>query len=140
MGTRGPIPERSDERIRRNKPEIPIEKLPVIGEVEIPELGLRDPDPIVVELYDAMKESGQKKYFEPTDWHYARLTLRLLDQELKQPKFSAVKLQALNAMLSNLLVTEGDRRRVQIEIERQKADDNNVIDATEAFGDWMRTG
>ncbi len=133
----GPIPNRSDERVRRNKPEIPIEKIDIIGEVEIPDLGLRDPDPLVEDMYEAMKQAGQKKYFEPTDWQYARLALRLLDQELKKPTFSAVKLQALNQMFANLLLTEGDRRRVRIEIERQKSAEGNVIDAADAFRDWM---
>lgn len=136
----GPIPERSEDRIRRNKPEIPIEKIEIIGDVGIPELGLVDPDPMVVDIYESMKDAGQKRYFEPTDWQYARLTMRLLDQELKKSTFSAVKLQALNQMMSNLLMTEGDRRRVRIEIERQKSESNNVVHAEDLFREWVSKG
>src|SRR5690554_1755318 len=45
MGTRGPIPKRSEQRIRRNKDEgSAVEKITAIGRVEAPPLDFDDPD------------------------------------------------------------------------------------------------
>ena len=123
MGTRGPIGKRDEERIRRNIPENPTETISVIGNVEIPELGdishLGETHPIVVEMYDAMRNSASVKFFEPTDWVYARLTLHTLNAELIYAKHNgkpvgAMKLTAITQMLSALLLTEGYRRRARI--------------------------
>ena len=142
MGTRGPIGKRDEERIRRNIPENPTETISVIGNVEIPELGdishLGETHPIVVEMYDAMRNSASVKFFEPTDWVYARLTLHTLNAELIYAKHNgkpvgAMKLTAITSMLSALLLTEGDRRRARIEIERapQDAAGGRVLDVTD---------
>lgn len=121
--TRGPIPQRSDDTIRRNVGE-PIDKVSAIGTVVAPELGLGLTHFLVQDLYDSMKESAQAKYFEPSDWQFARLTLDQLNKELLYGSgaIGAMKLSAINQMLTSLLLTEGDRRRVRIEIERQTGD------------------
>ena len=58
-GYTGPIPNRSDQRVRRNEPDTPIEKVTAIGPVPVPPLGIPDAHPFVTELYDAMKKSAQ---------------------------------------------------------------------------------
>lgn len=142
MGARGPIPKRDDERIRRNIPENPTETIQVIGTVQIPDLGdvshLGETHPIVEELYQSIKDSAAVKYYEPTDWVYAKLTLHTLNAELIAAKHSgrpigAMKLTALTGMLSALLLTEGDRRRARLEIERAPADaaGGRVLDVTD---------
>jgi len=94
--------------------------------VEIPELGdishLGETHPLIEEMYESMKQSASVKFFEPTDWQFARLTLYTLNQELIAAQHNgkpvgAMKLTAINQMLSALLLTEGDRRRARIEIE-----------------------
>jgi len=115
----GPVPKRSEERIRRNAEVIPIEKLAAAGLVIAPALALDDPHPMVVNFYDSLKESAQAKYYEPSDWEYARYVMYFINKLLRQgEKPSAVMFAAINTALSNLLVTEGDRRRVRIEVER----------------------
>jgi len=114
----GPVPKRSDERIRRNKPDVPIEKLEVPGTVEIPELGIENPHPFVEEFYNSLKESAQSRYYEPSDWQYARWLCFAMDDYIKGRKPSAVMFQSINSALSDLLITEGERRRVRLEIER----------------------
>ena len=114
----GPIPKRSEERIRRNKVEVPVEKVVAEGEVIIPELNLRDCHPIVWDLYDAMKASAQSKFFEPSDWQYARLQLHLLNRELTKAYASAQMIGIINAALGELLVSEGIRRRLRLETSR----------------------
>ena len=126
----GPVPKRSDERIRRNK--VDIEKVTAIGVVPVPELGLVDPHPMVSDMYRSLRQSAQSRYFEPSDWEFARFTMVFMDNLLKQGRPSSLMLQQVNAMLSSLLVTEGDRRRVRMEIERNKQG-GDVIDVAEMF-------
>ncbi|SHX57027.1 Uncharacterised protein [Mycobacteroides abscessus subsp. abscessus] len=130
-GSRGPIPKRDDERVRRNKPDVPTEKVSAIGVVPVPDLsiGIEDPDPFVVAFYESIRQSAQSRFYEPSDWFTVILMLRALNEELnavyvkgdmageKRP-IGVMKLQVLNQMMSNLLITEGDRRRVRMEIER----------------------
>ncbi|MEI6001146.1 hypothetical protein H3V53_29405 [Paraburkholderia bengalensis] len=144
MGTRGPIGKRDEERVRRNTPENPTETISMIGTVEIPELGdmsyMGETHPLIEEMYDAIKQSAAVKFYEPTDWQFARLALYTLNQELIAAKhqgkpIGAMKLTAINQMLSALLLTEGDRRRVRLEIERAPADPTGgkVVDVTDVL-------
>lgn len=134
MGGIGPVPKRSDERIRRNKPDRPIEKVSVLGAVGIPDLGLDEPHNVTADLYQALLDSAQSKYFEPSDWAYARFCLHFADKLLKQARPSGQVLATVHSMLSDLLVSEGSRRRFRIEIERadpEHADD--VMDIATLF-------
>ena len=149
-GTRGPIGKRDEERIRRNIPENPTETVQVIGTVIIPELGdvsyQGETHPLITEMYEAMKESAAVKFFEPTDWQFARLALYTLNQELIASQHygkpvGAMKLTAINQMLSALLLTEGDRRRARLEIERVgNAQDGKVVDVTDMLRQRLAAG
>lgn len=130
--TRGQVPKRSSERIRRNK-ENEVEQIPTIAEaIQAPDLGLEDPHPMISDFYESLKESGQAQYYEPSDWQFARFTLYFADQLIKSSKPSSVMLTAINSALSNLLVTEGDRRRVRMEVEREQAQ-AEVYDVADLF-------
>ena len=130
--TRGPVPKRSSERIRRNKPDVPIDKITAIGPVEVPQLGLVDPHPVISQLWSGMVASAQARYFEPTDWAFARLTLYFTDCQVKAGKVNGQVLATVHSMLSDLLVTEGSRRKVRVEVEREQAEDN-VVDIASLF-------
>lgn len=136
MGVRGPIPERSDQIVRRNKPDTPIEKITTIGPVGIPDLNMPNAHPLVIDLYESMKVSAQKQFFEPSDWQVARLAMHVIHDMLQgkgeDKRISPMMLASVNSMLSTLLVTEGDRRRVRIEVERNQAE-GVVIDVAEMF-------
>ncbi|WP_109556969.1 phage terminase small subunit [Mycobacteroides abscessus] len=147
IGTRGPIPKREDQRVRRNEQEIPTEKVVAIGKVPVPDLGLENPHPFVVEFYESIRQSAQSNYYEPSDWQFARLTMYALNEELnavyqsgdnkgKKKPLGVMKLQVLNQMMSTLLLTEGDRRRVRMEIERNPgptADGGKVLTMADHF-------
>lgn len=127
----GAMPKRSEERIRRNKDVVPVEKVNVVGSVEVPELGLEDPHSMIVDFYESLAESGQARYYEPSDWQFARFTMHFADKLIKSGKPSSQMLASINTMLTALLVSEGDRRRVRMEVERQEATQeiaNNVSD------------
>ncbi|AZS08208.1 hypothetical protein PBI_IRONMAN_5 [Mycobacterium phage IronMan] len=150
-GTRGPIGKRDEERVRRNTPENPTETVVVHGAVVIPEMGdlshLGETHPLVTEMYESIKKSAAVKYYEPTDWQFARLALYTLNQELIAAKhmgkpIGAMKLTAINQMLSALLLTEGDRRRVRLEIERNPGPDTGgkVLDVTDMLKQRLAAG
>ena len=131
----GRIPKRDEERIRRNKPDVPTTKIPTVGEFKIPALGIANAHPLVRDLYNSMKKSGQSQYMEPSDWEYARITMYALNDLLTSPSgIGAMKLQAVNQMMSSLLLTEGDRRRARMEVERVKeVKEDNVVNVSDLF-------
>lgn len=140
MGERGPIPKRSDQRVRRNQEEGPIDKITAIGAVSVPDLDLEALTPLPVHplcqsLYDSLKESAQSRYYEPSDWQTARLAMLTLNQQLNREKgVSAVMLATIVQILSSLMVTEGDRRRLRLEIERNTdAPDATVTQISDAY-------
>lgn len=142
MGKRGPIPERSEQRVRRNKTGedgIATEKITAIGQVGVPELGLSDPHPLISDFYESLKASAQSQYYEESDWQFARITCHFLDQQIKAGRPSAQMYAAVNTALSNLLVSEGDRRRVRLEIERETKT-GQVVDVAEFFRERMASG
>ena len=140
MGSRGPIPKRDEERVRRNLPDAPTATVTAIGSVKIPEMGdlshQGETHHLVEDLYESMKKSATAQFYEATDWAFARITLYALNQELIAAQHNgkpvgAMKLTAIHQMLSALMLTEGDRRRARIEIERAPSDNwATVLDVT----------
>ena len=136
----GPIPKRSDQRIRRNKPDVPIEKVNVIGSVDVPDLGIPDPHPIVLDLYLSLRDSAQARFYEPSDWEFARFTFHFADYLLKSPRPSGQLLSTVQSMLSELLLTEGARRRVRLEVERSQSGGGDVLDVADMFRQRLSQG
>lgn len=133
----GPAPKRSDERVRRNEPTVETQKINVAEliqrEIVIPKA---DPEwhPTARYVYDSLAQSAQCVYYEPTDWAIAHLMADQLSQQLRpqvvaydETKGQLVKavrpmkgtdLAAFTKIWTNLLMTEVDRRRGGVEIER----------------------
>ncbi len=151
VGVRGPIGKRDEERVRRNIPEDPTKTIQMPGIVEIPELGDMSYDgethPLITDMYESIKKSAAVKYYEATDWQFARLALYTLNQELIASRqygkpVGAMKLTAINQMLSALLLTEGDRRRARLEIERAPSESSGgkVLDVTDMLRQRLASG
>jgi hypothetical protein len=137
----GPVPKRSDVRRRRNKADEP-QKAPS-GVVAQPG-ACPEPDPawhpIAAGWFIALGESGQAVFYEPSDWATARLIAESMSRDL-QPQVVGViqdgkdaglvvkeviplkgaSLTAYLRAMSVLLVTEGDRRRMRLELQRGEA-------------------
>lgn len=124
MGERGPVPKRSEERRRRNKDGGEVERVEVSGGVEPPEFR-DDLHPLAAELRDVLAASGQARFFEPSDWWLAKLMAEVVDDYL-QGRRSATKAAEIRALATELLMSEGQRRRMRLEFER---DDVKVEDA-----------
>lgn len=130
-------PKRSEERQRRNRPVVPTSKLDV-SDIIRAEVVMPDPDenwhPIARRWYEALAESAQCVYYEPSDWAVAFTMAESLSRDLN-PRFAGINedtgkpmmvkqplngasINAYGKIFASLLLTEGDRRRLQIEITR----------------------
>lgn len=128
MGLRGPIGKNPEQRVRRNKETDEVTVIKPGAQVEIPDLDVDPADvvegemhPIARDLYNSLKYSGQNSQYQASDWQVARYVCHLLSGVLHSGRPSAQMVAAVNTLLSNLLLTEGDRRRVKLEIEREGA-------------------
>lgn len=92
------------------------------GSVAVPGLALDDVHPIAAGMYKSLTESGQARYFEPSDWQRARLMCEMVSRLLNAGKLSAMLYTAIQQDMNSLLFTEGERRKVRMEIERGSAD------------------
>lgn len=165
----GPVPKKDKERRRRNKgPEdsgslssIPAEVVNVddllVGEVEIPEPDA-DWHPIARQVYEAQKKSGQVIWMEPSDWSMLYLICESISRDLNPQvvgiteegdvvkDYIPLKGASLSSYLKSfeaLLMAEGGRRRLRIELERQKridaaAEGGDVVDIVQRRADAFK--
>lgn len=154
MGTRGPAPKRSDQRRRRNAPERPVKK--VTGEQRGGGANGRPPvngkwHPVAKRWYQSLGESRQSVFYEPSDWALAYLLAESISRELvPQPVFDdtgkevakvarppkGASLAAWLKGMSALLVAEGDRRRLQIELELPPGADDEEAGRVSSLDAW----
>lgn len=153
MGSRGPIPKHPDQRRRRNvkkaapakkvakkataatKKAAPVTTLPTPAapkRVPVPRVDA-DWHSVAKAWYKSLADSGQSKYYQPSDWATAVLIAESMSRDL-QPQFvgfteegdvikeqiplKGASLAAYLKAMSVLLVTEGDRRRMECELEQ----------------------
>lgn len=135
LGKPGPMPKDPETRIRRNSTGsdgLELDTYDVEGEVLVPWAVFEHS--FVQGLWESLEKSANSKFYEPSDWQYARLTLSLWDKVLMENKVpSAMMIASLDSMLSKMLITEADRRRMKIKAQRQKEQKADVIDAATLF-------
>jgi hypothetical protein len=140
MGRNGPVPKRAAERRRRNKPEGgEITSVPApAGVVECPPA---DPawHPIARRWYESLAGSGQALFYEPSDWATAQYVAEAMSRGLQASRFSAQLFAATMAAMTELLTTEGARRRARMEIERSDAEKEQAasVTALDAYRDAL---
>lgn len=118
MGSRGPVPKRSSARAgHRTKAEQP-DKVSVPGRVRVPPAS-RDWASEARAWYQSLRASGQSRWFEPSDWEFARLLARLLSDQMERDRPSSEMVKAILSAMGDLGTTEGSRRRMRIEVERE---------------------
>lgn len=143
MAARGPVPKRSDQRRRVNAPAVPITEAPAFTAV----IPTADDawHPIAKMIYASLPLSGQCRFYESSDWAMAYLICESISLDLKpqfigfaatgrdetQAEYAVIPLKgaSLAAYLkafSSLLMSEGDRRRASLELQR-----GAVVDADE---------
>lgn len=165
----GPPPKKDAERRRRNKtPDnggmsaIPAEVVNlddvIAGEVEIP-VADEGWHPIAKQIWESQKKSGQAIYMEPSDWSMLFLMCESISRDLNpqfvglteegEPVFESIPLKgaSLNAYLkgfNDLLVAEGGRRKLRLELERKSrieeaAEGGTVTDIAKRREDAFRS-
>lgn len=133
-GKGGPPPKRSDQRRRQNQPAggKPT-KAP--GAIRVKPPAVKGSwHPTAKRFFRSLRESGQSVFYEPSDWEAAYLLAESISRELspqavvagaevvwvERPPTGAA-LTAWGRMMTSLMVTEGDRRRSQLELQRPEA-------------------
>ncbi len=134
----GPVPQREDSlarpRSRKGKEIRPVTR-GVMYEVTVPE---PDPDwhPISLMLWEGIKTSGQSCYMQNSDWAWAWCLCEEMDKYKRSTKRSSMMAGILYSAMQGLLLTEGERRRVRIELHAPVED--SVPAAVLAIADYKR--
>ncbi|SDI40772.1 hypothetical protein SAMN05421505_14919 [Sinosporangium album] len=140
MGERGPVPKRSDQRRRTNKPADAargeVTTAPAGKTVAIPAANPRW-HALAKEWYASLAESGQSTFYEASDWATAKVWAELLSRELrKRSRVSAQMIAAWAGGATELLTTEGARRRMRVELQRggeSDEDEEAAVVALDAY-------
>lgn len=147
MGERGPVPKPANQRRRRNK----------TAAAPTPHrTGVKPPPtngkwhPVARRWFNSLKKSAQSEFYEESDWATAYLVAESISRELSAQVVGITKqgdivtadlppkgasLAAWLKAMSSLLVTAGDRRRMQVEMTtpavRDPAEESAVADLDE---------
>lgn len=129
LGISGPIPQPDATLARKRTRKGGVKKPLTVGERRPSTAPEADPDwhPIAMELFNAAKRSGQSDYYQDSDWWLlyslcedlsVYKTLRHEDDDgtVWYGRRSGQMLQTIMSSMERLLITEGDRRRVRIEL------------------------
>ncbi|MEW2580139.1 hypothetical protein [Streptomyces syringium] len=91
--------------------------------------------PIARDWYCSLSTSGQSQFYEPSDVATARYVAEAMSRNLAGARFSAQLFAAVSSAMTELLTTEGARRRVRIELEREPAEKGTPAGVT-AIADY----
>ena len=116
VATRGPIPKRSDQRRRTNKTP-GLVQAPAAAKVRVPAAD-RTWHKVAANWYRSLKASGQSRYYEPSDWATAYYYAELMSASLRSDEPNASLVSAIINGTRDLMTTEGQRRRVSLELTR----------------------
>lgn len=114
----GPVAKRSDQRRRKNKPSGPELVTAEAAPVFTPPPADESWHPLMRDWYDSLFTSGQAVFYEPSDVETARLAASIMSQEIEGGSVRAAVWKEFNATAIRLMTTEGDRRRLRVELQR----------------------
>lgn len=77
-------------------------------------------------MWDALQKSEQTQYYEPSDWAVAANLMEDLTYYRGTPYRSGAQMQILQAAMSSLLITEGDRRRMQLDLHKDMIEETGI--------------
>lgn len=96
----------------------------------------RDWHPIARRVWESLKTSGQSEFFQDSDWAYAyslceELSLykkpRITSDGIEYHKRSPEMFKALLTGMERLLMTEGDRRKVRVELHEPEPEKDDAV-------------
>ncbi len=135
MGSRGPIPKPAASRRRRNK-DAPTSRSPAgqPAASSTPPTApparprLQRPNhlwhPVAKDWFEALADSGQARFYEPSDWAVGRFVAEAMSRCLRAERTSAQMVATVLSGASDLMSTESSRRRLRIELTRPEDDEN----------------
>lgn len=150
MGTRGPIPNRtgdlSRERDANRDDRPPVTK----GTLRNTEPWPADPDwsEFVQRVYGSLVTSGIADFYQDSDYAYAHIVMSELDTYRRKGtdrdgvpypthKPSGQMFQAIMSAVTSLGMTEGDRRRMRIELESPAEESDAEVLAIASYEDML---
>lgn len=137
----GPIPNHSSDLSRAsnaNRANRPPLVKGIAKKVDIP-----DPDlnwhKVAKMVWDSLEQSGQSDFYQQSDWAVAYMMCDTISEYRKATRRSAQMLQSIQTMMTNLMLTEGDRRRLRIELGEEPREEESpglaaVASLQEALG------
>ena len=125
MGSRGPVPKRIEERLGHltKAQKAGTDRVTMEGAVKPPPMP-RGLHPIAQRWYRSLVNSGQSRFYEPSDWATAVYVAEVMSRNLNDKKFSAMLFASVMSAMDTLLTTEGARRRVRVEIVRDDGEED----------------
>lgn len=128
------MPNRSDQRRRRNK--VDIDKAPAT----VADGAVRGPDApeglcgLALLWYESLRTSGQSVFYADSDWAAALVVACAIGKFEERP--TAHMLTAILSGFGSLAATEGDRRRLRIELEDAPQADADEEAAVAEIDEW----
>lgn len=126
-GKGGRPPKREDQRRRRNKPDAKVEHAFTL-EAEPPE-PRADLCERAAEWYRSLASSGQAQFYTASDWQVALICAEAIEIFMETGR--ATILAEIRSLQTQLLSTEGERRRARLELEKA-SDGEEVADVADA--------
>lgn len=127
----GPPPKRDSQRRRANPAAVPAEVAEGSDDVAVPKAKATW-HPVAKRWFQALGKSGQSQFYEPGDWATAWMLAEAMSREFSPKNVApagaepvmlelpprAASLAAWRQVMASLLVMEGDRRRLRLELTR----------------------
>lgn len=137
----GPVPNRTEDLARpreRKGSDIQSVTKGKARDVVVPRVSDREWHPIAKRVWDAAKTSGQSDFYQNSDWAILYSLCDDLSHYKKSGNRSSVMLAAIMSGLTNLLLTEGDRRRARLELEAEVPDEQDAeLFAIDGYRDML---
>src|ERR1035441_9858973 len=126
----GPIPKRSNTLRRTNKENEP-DRVPD-KPTESPYPAADNWTPIVKQVWNSLPQSGMSRYYTAADWAFGYTVCDALNTAstaviLATGSVSVHSMLACLTSLGRLGITEGDRRRLRIELQAEAAQNDPKI-------------
>jgi hypothetical protein len=156
VGERGPVPKREEERRRRNKkPKATKPAEPKATKPPRPPKPDKDWHPVAKRFFNSLAASGQSEFYEASDWAMAYVLAESMSRDLEEqvvavpektgePVYAKVPMKgaSLSAYLKGmaaLMMSEAERRRAGVELERGKVKDPETPAGVTAISDYRKS-
>lgn len=116
----GPPPKRSEERRHRTPPTLGFAEQAEPGEDQGWPNASGDWHPAAKRFYRALRVSGQAQFYEQSDRNAAWIASDLLSELVTTRYRNGNILMQFNSLCTDLLATEGSRRRARLELQKSK--------------------